>query len=225
MARESLLDRLGALSGLVAGALIASGAILGDPYDAATDPDPTDPAAALAEALIANREQARLAAYLALAGVFFLLWFVARLGVHLRTTGSSGEWFALVAYGGGFVTGGVLLVNIGFGFAASELSSYGANTQVAKVLFLWGWNSAALLAAPLGALVLATSLATFRHGVFPTWFRWFSVLIIAVLLLLTISGTVGLAAVAGIMWIMVTSVALSIRAGLPTEALRPPAAS
>lgn len=218
MTRTSLLDRVGALTGLVAGALFAAGAILGDPYNPATDPDPSDPANVLANALIANRDQARLGAYLALAGVFFLLWFVARLSIYLRTPRNGGEWLASVAYGAGLLTGGALLMDIGFGLAASELSHYGADAETAKVLFLWGWNSATLLAAPLGALVFATTLASFRPGAFPIWFRWFGVLIVAVLLVLTISGTPGLAAVAGTAWMMVASAALSLRVGSPTTA-------
>jgi hypothetical protein len=52
MAKRAAWDRLGALSGVLAGLLMAAGFMLGDPYDPATDPDPTDPPPLLARALI-----------------------------------------------------------------------------------------------------------------------------------------------------------------------------
>jgi hypothetical protein len=86
----------------------------------------------------------------------------------------------------------------GFDLAGSELSSYGADVQVAKMLFVWGWSSAALLAAPIGALVLSTTIASFRSRALPVWFRVFSLSAIALQLALTIAGAPGFAAVLGV---------------------------
>jgi hypothetical protein len=99
---------------------------------------------------------------------------------------------------------------VGFNLAGSELSSYGADTQVAKMIFVWGWLSASLLAAPIGALVLSTTIASFRSGALPAWFRVFSLSAIALQLTATITGAPGLAAVLGLLWIVVLSGTLSI---------------
>lgn len=68
MANGSVLARLSALSGLIAGGLIVASVTLTDPYDAATDPHPGQSSALLARALVNNRENARLGAYLGLLG-------------------------------------------------------------------------------------------------------------------------------------------------------------
>jgi len=213
---QLMLDRLGALAGLLAGALFAVAAILGDPYDAATNPNPTAPADVVAEALTANRDEARLAAYLSLTGVFLLLWFVARLSVHTRQAGASGEWLSLVTYAGGVATGAVILLEVGFGFASSELVSYGADVQVAKLLFLWGWNSAILVAVPLSTMVVATTLASFHTAVFPAWFRWFGVASVVILFTFVLTGVFGMGSIVGMAWLMVTSAALWFKVRSPS---------
>ena len=50
MAGSRVWDRLGALSGAAAVALTSAFAVLSDPYDEATNPNPTRPSAALARA-------------------------------------------------------------------------------------------------------------------------------------------------------------------------------
>ncbi len=91
-ARSLLPERLAALAGVLFVALAGAGAALGDPYDAATDPNPTQPAAALAAALVRNRDRARLGAYLVLIGVFFLFWFVVYLHGRLREAEGEQGW-------------------------------------------------------------------------------------------------------------------------------------
>jgi hypothetical protein len=117
---------------------------------------------------------------------------------------------SLVILGSGSVTAGVLLMEAGFDLAGSELSSYGADAQVAKMLFVWGWSSASLLAAPIGALVLSTTIASLRSRALPAWFRGFGLSAIALQLALTIAGAPGFAAVLGVFWIVVLSGTLSI---------------
>jgi hypothetical protein len=208
MAKRAAWDRLGALSGVLAGLLMAAGFMLGDPYDPATDPDPTDPSPLLARALIDNRDEARLGAYLGLAGVFLLFWFLGRLYRQLREAESAESWLALVAFGGGLAAGGVVLVGMGFLFAASELSSFGDDTSVAKVIVLWGWNSASLLAPPLAALVVASTVSAFRFGALARWVAWFGAVMVLALVATTVLGTPGLGAAIGLLWMVVASVGL-----------------
>lgn len=216
--RSVTWDRLGAVAGIICVALIGTGSALGDPYDPATDPNPERPAAALADALAQNRADARLGSYLILVGVFFLLWFVAYLHGRLRAAEGEGGWMATVALGGGLVAAAVFLLGASIGFASSELSSYGADTQVAKTFFVWGWNAADIAAPPLIALVAATTVVALRFGVFASWFRWFGVVWTALLLMLLLTNTAGLGAVLSLVWIFAASLLLLLQTRSVTPA-------
>ena len=206
---SSWWDRFGALSGVGAVGLIAAHSILTDPYDPATDPNPTQPAAALAQALIRNRDDARLGAYLGLAGVFFLLWFVGYVRHYLRRAEGEEGWLASVVHGGGLLLAALVLVSVGFAFAASELTGFGDDAQVAKVFFLYGWGFAGLYMPPLGAMVAATLAVGLRHAALPRWFTCFSVLVAALLALLAVSA-VGLGSLVGLLWLGALSLLLGL---------------
>src|SRR5687768_6598176 len=83
MASSTVWDRLGALSGVVAVGLTVAFAVLSDPYDETIDPNPTQPSATIARALVENRDDARTGSYLGLAGAFLLVWFLGYLRRHL----------------------------------------------------------------------------------------------------------------------------------------------
>lgn len=207
---SSIWDRLGALSGILSVGLIAGYAILTDPYDPATNPNPTQPSALLAEVLVNNREQARLGAYLGLAGVFLLFWFLGYLRRHLQRAEGEAGWLASVAYGGGLVGAGMVLVAVSFSLATSELSNYGDDTQVAKVFFVYGWNAASVLAPPFGALVAATTAAGLRYRALPRWFGWVSLLITILTLAMSVTMP-GIGGLISLVWIGLTSIVLLLR--------------
>lgn len=205
---SAVAGRLPALSGVAFVVLTAAGMLLGDPWDPATDPNPGRPADALAAALEANRGQARLGAYLTLAGVFFLFWFVAYLYRLLREVESDGGWFAGVALGGGLVTAAVLLMGASMGFAASELANFADDPQVAKTFFVWGWNASNIAGPPLIALVTATTLVAVRHRRFPRWFRVFGVVWTLLLVALLVGNMAGLGAGLAMLWVLAGSLVL-----------------
>lgn len=200
-------QRLGALSRLLSVGLIVAYAILADPYDPATNPNPTQPSTLLAQALVSNREQARLGAYLGLAGVFLLFWFLGYLRQQLQRTEGEAGWLASVAYGGGLVGAGMVLVAVSFSLAESEISSYGGDTQVAKTYFVYGWNAASVLAPPFGALVAATTAAGLLYGALPRWYSWISLLILALIIAMSATAP-GMGAVISLVWIGLTSIVL-----------------
>lgn len=72
-------ERLAALSGVVAVALMAAHFIVGEARG-----DPTQPSRVVASAMAASRSAARTATYLGLGGVFLLLWFVGFRLAHRR---------------------------------------------------------------------------------------------------------------------------------------------
>ena len=211
LARSVLPDRLAAVAGVMFVVLAGAGAALGDPYDPATDPDPTQPADALAAALVRNRDQARLGAYLVLIGVFFLFWFTAYLHGRLREAEGKQGWLASVTLGGGLVAAAVFLLGASMGFASSELSSYGADAQVAKTFFVWGWNAANIAAPPMIALVAATTVLALRLGLFPRWFRWFGVAWTALLAVALLANMAGLGTMLSLVWVLAASLVLLIR--------------
>ncbi len=210
--------RLPALTGVMFVVLTAGGLLLGDPYDPSTDPHPGRSAAALAAALVNNRAQARLGAYLTLGGVFFLFWFVAYLHGVLREAERESGWLAAVALGGGLVTAAVLLFGASMGFAASELADYGSDAQVAKMFFIWGWNAANIAAPPLIALIAATTVVAVRHRRFPRWFRLFGVGWTVLLLAFLVANMAGMGAGLSLLWVLIASFVLLFDATSPQVA-------
>lgn len=203
-------DAVASAAGLVGVVLMAVGVMLGDTADQARNPNPTQSGEALAEALVSNRDEARLGSYLLLFAAFLLLLFTARLAGHLRERAVQGDWMSLAVLGGGAALVAVLLVETGFALAVSELETYGADTAVARTLFLWGWNSAFLYAAPLAAMAAGTTVAAFAQGLFPTWARWGSALLVALMLLVFLTGVPGMATGLGLLWLMFASVGLTL---------------
>lgn len=117
---------------------------------------------------------------------------------------------AAVALGGGLVAAAVVLLGASIDFASSEPSSYAADAQVAKTFFVWSWNFANIAAPPLIALVASTTIVALRFGLFASWFRWFGAIWTALLLMLLLFHTAGLAAMLSLVWIFVASLVLLV---------------
>ncbi len=210
----SLIDRAGGLAGF--GAAIYILFLPGCICDLwiptiGMDVEPEDSSALMAKAFAANGESVRLSAYFGLIAVFLLVMFFSRLYGALRDASGLSSWLPTMALAGGVLMAGVLLVEIGLGFASSELSSYGEETQVVKFFVLWGWNSANLFAPPFAMALASTTLVALSAKAFPQWYRWASAALL-VLLLLT-SGVLrapGLAIVPGMLWMFLTSFVLTL---------------
>ncbi len=205
-----LIDRAGALAGIGATVLIL---LFVGMTDVSSEPNsgPEDPSSQLARALAANRESARLGSYLGLIGVFLLVVFAARLYGALREASVPGSWVPVMSVIGGVLLAGTLLVDIGFAYAASELSSYGEDTQVAKLFILWGWNSANLYAPSFVIIIGSSTAVAFSARAFPYWFRWASVLLLVLMLLIVgVMRAPGLATAPGMLWMILASLVLAI---------------
>lgn len=209
-----LIDRLAGVAGIGAAIylLFLPGCIcdLWIPK-AEMDIGPESPSAQIAAALAANSESARLGAYFGLIAVFLLIMFVSRLYGALRDVPGASSWLPSMALAGGVLLAAVLLVEIGLGFASSELSSYGNETEVVRFFVLWGWNSASLAAPPFAMILASTTLVTMSAKAFPKWYRLASAALLV--LLLVISGVVrapGLAIAPGVLWMLLTSFVLIV---------------
>ncbi len=211
----SLIDRAGGLAGIGAAIyiLFLPGCIcnLWVPR-AEVDVGPEDSSALVAKTFGDNQESVRVGAYLGLIAVFLLIMFFSRLYGALRDASGPSSWLPIMALAGGILMAGVLLVEIGLGFASSELSSYGEETQVVRFFVLWGWNSANLFAPPFAIALVSTTLVALSAKAFPQWYRWASA---ALLVLLLLSSAVlrapGLALAPGMLWMFLTSFVLALR--------------
>ena len=183
MAPNLAWNRLGALSGLLFAVLVFAGMVIGDPNrGGAQTPNPTQPSAEIARALVAHRDNLRLGSYVGLVGVFFLFWFLAYLRHHLERAAGDAGWLPAVAYGGGLVAAGMLLMAFSYAVAGSVAAEDAGDTQVAKALFVLGWDHLAVVAPPLAALVGGTAAASLRSAALPAWLAWFGVLVTVLLL-------------------------------------------
>lgn len=200
------MDRVAALSGLAAPIAILAGVSLAE-----VGANPTQPSPVIAEALALNHKQIRLGAQLTLLGAFLMLWFVSYLYSRLRRAETTMGWPSALVLGGGIVAAALILVEGGFYYAGSELADYGDDTQVAKIILLWGWNSASLLAPAFGAVLFGSAWAGFRHAGLPRWLTWFTGIMFVILVVIgVVLQTPGLGALAGSLWFMVASVTLAL---------------
>ena len=200
---DVLWERLGALSGILFAVLLFAGMSLGGDESH----DPSQPAAVLASRIADERDRVRLGVYLALLGVFFLLWFLGYLRRHLQQAEGERGWFTAVAYGGGLVFAGMLLVGLSYAVAATVLSDYGEDPQVARALAVLGWEHLAVVAPPLAALVGGTAAVSLRFGAVPRWLGWVGVAITLALL----TPTYFFAFLAALVWLIALCVVLLLR--------------
>lgn len=218
MQRRCIWDCVGALSGAAAVGLTIVYMTLADPYDATTNPNPYQSSDVIAQALIANRDNAQAAVYFGLGSAFLLLWFFGYLRHYLQRAEGQDGWLTSVAYGSGLVVVGLVILSVSFTLAESTVSTYGADTQVAKTFLVYGWNAATVQSAPLGALVTSSMVLGFRHAALPSYLTWFSVPVLAFMLVMGVSAG-GQATVVGYVWVALTSIVLSIRAWLGGQGL------
>jgi hypothetical protein len=121
------------------------------------------------------------------------------------------------------LAGGVLLVTLlviesGFVYAGSELAAYRGDEQVAKVLFIWGWNSASLVAPGMAAILLGSAVAGFKYGAIPRWLAWLGVVLLVLLVVASlVLSAPGLGAGVGSIWTVLASVALAFGRGTPPQ--------
>ena len=148
------------------------------------------------------------AAYIMMLGIFLFVWFVAYLYSELaRQAGASG-WLPAVAFGGGLVTGALLLVQVLMLLASHEVALRPGLGEIGRVLLVLNFNYAFVYAAPLAAMVAATSLVIVRsHWVLrPVGWLGFGVVVITLAWFAP-----GLGALTALLWLFVLAGALLLR--------------
>jgi Na+-transporting methylmalonyl-CoA/oxaloacetate decarboxylase gamma subunit len=204
---RNLWQRLGAISGVVAAALIIAGTIFSDINPLVSPHDPSD---AIASTFQQERSNLLLGSYLTMLGVFVFLWFLAYLRSHLSNT-SERHWLANVAFGGGLISGAMILLATHFKQAFTVVSNFQGENQAAKALYILEWNERLLVEAPpLAALVGATAITGFIFRSFPWWISGLGILATGLLLSPSVSG---LGVILAFLWIALVSVYLAVVAG------------
>ena len=199
-------QQVGALSGVIASVLIVTGMIVGD-LNALVPV--VSPSSTIATTFVAHRTKILISTYLSLLGVFFLMGFLAYLRAFLLDTTGEQNWLASVAFGGGLVACAMLLLAAHFNQAFTVLSDYGAETQIAKTLYVLDWNDYLLVEAPaLAALVGATTATGFTYRVFPRWLNWWGALLTLVLLGPVLPGS---GVMVTFLWVAALSVLLLLK--------------
>ena len=202
-------QRLSAVSGVVASLLIMAGAILKDVNEEVAV---VASSSTIARTFIENRTEILVGTYLTILGVFFLVWFLGYLCSYLLEAIGENHWLVPVAFGGGLVACAMLLLASHFSQAFTVLSSYGAETQVAKALYVLEWNQYLLVEAPpLAALVGATTVIGFAYKAFPWWINGWGALLTPVLLSPVLPGS---GVMVTFLWLIALSVLLTLRTRL-----------
>lgn len=199
--RNVIWNRLGAFTGVIFVVLLAVGmGIAQNP-----DVEPSDPSIEIARAYVDRSDQAEIGAMIGLVGLVFFFGFLAFFRRRLQQAEGEGGWLTSTAYGGGLVTAAMLLVMLSMTFATTSLSP-NVDTVVAKVFVTWDWNAIWILAPPMIALTLGSSLVIVRYSALPRWVGWLGFPVALTLLVPWIGAFVTLA------WILLVSIVLTYQA-------------
>lgn len=209
----------GPLFGIAALVLFALG--LADTFSCvACEVDVNDPPEEFARVYAETKEGTWLGAYLILLGTFFFLGFVSYLRKELQKAEGEGGWLSSMAYGGGLVAAAVALIRAALGFASAVVGDNAATPEVARTLYVLGFEFDFIFAGPMAAVVAATSAVILRHR----WLPWpLGVLGIPVVVFVLLPLAPGFGAAVAFMWLLLPAVFLlwrSVRGVRPdSEAL------
>ena len=167
MDKGNIWNVVGAFSGVVFVAL----AVIGTGLQGDRSLEPTDASSEIARALIDRSDDARLGGWIALVGILFFFPFLAYFRNHLRKAEGEDGWLTSTVYGGGLVTAAMLLAMLALSLATVSISN-DVEPVVAKVLVVLSWRSIWVLAPPLIAFTLFSSLAIVRYSALPRWLGW-----------------------------------------------------
>lgn len=204
----SWLERLAALSGAASVLLGFAGISFAEHGGKGLYPDqPTD---AIGAGFARYVSEARVGATLMMASVALSLVFLGPLWSRLQ---QGAVWLAVIAVAGGIVGAAWGLENAMFAIAAAVAGDVG-DAQTARTLLVFEWESARVGVAPALATVAATTTAGLRHGIFPPWFNWLSLVFTVVLVIALLPvGPSGLLGATAALWTLIASLLLALGRG------------
>ncbi|MGH9280439.1 MAG: hypothetical protein ACRD12_20385, partial [Acidimicrobiales bacterium] len=109
---------------------------------------------------------------LTLFSAFFLLVFVSWLHRWLRQAEGEGGWLATLAFGGGVLLVGSLLVVLVLSLASTVIDDYGPDPVIARTLLTVRLWAVAITFVPAASFVGATGVIGWRSGWLPRWMSY-----------------------------------------------------
>jgi hypothetical protein len=197
---KSRLERFSPLSGIVAVAFMLIGVLVFNNYEF------LPPAEEAADFLNSTPAAVYAGGYIASLSAFFLIWFAGSVRSALTDRGSS--QLAAIAFGGGVAAAIVLGISfVGILTAGLRAGAPGGITPVGAITMFDYWTqlTGQLFAMFLAVLIGAAAAVSLRTRIFPAWFDWLSLVVVAGLL--TPFAYVMLAF--AILWILVVSLWLT----------------
>ena len=157
--------------------------------------------------------------YVGLLGLLFFLLFIAYLSSILRQAEGELGWLSTVVFGSGLITVVVKLAAFPVAAAAVARAADGFNPQILAIL--WDMDNIAfyITLVTQALLLAAAAIVILRVKALPSWLGW-SAAVFALILL----GALPLAffkslplQLLPIVWLLVTSIVLIVRAGKPAS--------
>ncbi|MDQ4040669.1 MAG: hypothetical protein M3141_02850 [Actinomycetota bacterium] len=203
---RSRWERLAPLSGvLFVALLVASFLISGEP------PDSDESLAEVLEYWRDDDSKVIASAILGIYGLVAFLWFLGALRSALRAAEGGTGRLSATAFAGGIVLAVGAAVGLAIQYAAAE-SAGDVPTQVTQTLSVLNAEYFIPFPVGLGVLLLATAVATIRHGPLPKWMGW-----VALVLGIAAITPAGFVAFIGFLpWVVIASIVLYLRP--PAEA-------
>jgi hypothetical protein len=137
-----------------------------------------------------------------------LLFFAGALRNLLREAGGPRETLSLVGFGGAVLLAGGLAVGATINFALVDFAD-DIDPVAVQAINAINYDYFFPFIAGMAAFLLATGISAVRSRALPRWLSWVAI----VLGVICFAGPVGFAGVlGGLLWILVTSIVLMIRA-------------
>ncbi|GMR09208.1 MAG: hypothetical protein BMS9Abin28_0026 [Anaerolineae bacterium] len=172
--KDSRLEKLAPLTGVVMVVLMAIGAALLGIYDYLPTAD------RLKEILSDNATNVFAGGYIGSISAFFMIWFTGSVFSALREREGGTGRLSMVAFGGGVASGVALAV----GFSAILASGARAGTEsgitpveAVTMYDIYGQVLGGVFAIAMAVFIGATAVVSLRTLMFPKWFGWVSALI------------------------------------------------
>ena len=146
----------GPISGLLFLFIYFVGIGIGSPFQGNIETSLDEPAPITATVCTRSRDDVHLGVSIASVGIFFF-WFCGYLLHRLRDDEGERGWMTTVALAGGIATLVMPLVALELDVAASRISEYANDRQVARALAVLAWTANKLTGASTAALIGATS--------------------------------------------------------------------
>ena len=166
MSDSPSLERLAALTGVLAIVLFVAGVVMGG-----TPPDPSASVDEITAHLADNGGRLRAAQYLTGLALAAFLWFTGTLAAHLRRSGAAGRLPRIVLAAAAALAGAFLIQSALVVTATYEPS--GESAAVSAGFFRLALEIAPHTSFLVGTLVGAVGLAILRHDALPRPLGWF----------------------------------------------------